>query len=337
MRGFGLARKRGYFKVMIHSKQHGIFPAGPYGAAAARFFYSQPAGDGARTLDDEITDYESRFAEIVADLRDPCRAGVLPNEEVAEVVAHLTVRNAQIRESAAYAFEKLFEGAAAQFGDVEQDKAALGLDDAKPSQMWREILEAQYQENKVLFQARGIPQQHFVNFFFQVIKQNFDSRHPEMMEGLQFAFGKIASQLPEIAKTNHNRALSKTLAPEERVEVLKTLSWRLCPVTPGVVILPDCIAVDGLTLETCMPLALRPNKEVSAVLMPLDSHRVLLGTRAESDLTVPEQLNEMLASCAWDFFVAVHTNDALGQLLSLVRSKTKQHLDSEIEKSIART
>lgn len=249
----------------------------------------------------------------------------------------MTVRNAQIRQSAAYGFEKLFEGVAAQFGDVEQDKTALGLDDAKPSQMWREVLEAQYQEYKAVLQVRGITQQHFVNFFFQIIKQNFSSRHPEMMEGLQLVFDKIASELPEITKTGHNQALSKMLAPKERVQALKALSWRICPIASGVVILPDCIAVDGLSLETCMPLAYRSNKEVSAVVMPLDSHRVLIGTVAESDLTLPKQLNELLASCAWDFFVAAHTNDALGQLLSLVGSKTTEHLDSEIEQSISKS
>lgn len=337
MRGFGRPRKRGYFQVTIHSKERGIFPVGPDGAAAARFFYSRPAAAGARTLDDEITDYENRFGKIVAELRDPCRTGALPSDKIAEVVAHLTVRNAQIRESVAYGFGKAFEGVAAQFGNVDHDRTALGLDDAKPSQMWREVLEAQYQEYKVVLQARGISQQHFVNFFFQVIKQKFDSRHPEMLEGLQFVFEKIASQMPEIAKTGHNQALSKTLAPDERIEVLKALSWRICPIASGVVILPDCIAVDGLTLETCMPLAYRPNTEVNAVLMPLDSHRVLLGTRAESDLTLPKQLNEVLASCAWDFFVAVHTDDALGQLLSLVGSRTTEHLDSEIEQSIAKS
>lgn len=73
------------------------------------------------------------------------------------------------------------------------------------------------------------------------------------------------------------------------------------------------------------------------MLMPLDSHRVLLGTCAESELTLPEQLNEVLASCAWDFFVAVHNNDALGKLLSLVGSRTTEHLDSESEQSIAKS
>lgn len=86
----------------------------------------------------------------------------LPNEKIGEIVAHLTVRNAQIRQSAACGFGKLFEGVAAQFGNVERDKTALGLDDTKPSQMWREVLEAQDQEHKVVLQARGITQQHFV-------------------------------------------------------------------------------------------------------------------------------------------------------------------------------
>ena len=336
LRGFGQVRKRGYFKVTIHSKERGIFPVGPDGAAAARFFYSRPAADAARTLDDEITDYETQFAEVVADLRNPGRTGALPTDKIAEIVVHLTVRNAQIREAATYGFGKLFEGTAAQFGDVNQDKTALGLDNTKPSQMWQEVLEAQYEEHKAFFQTQGMTKQHFINFFFQVIKQKFDSRHPEMMESLQFVFEKIASELPNIAKTGHNQALSKTLAPEERIAALKALSWQICPIASGIVVLPDCIAIDGLALETCMPLAFRPNKEVSAVLMPLDSHRVLLGTRADSALVLPEQLNQLLVSCAWDFFVAVQTNDALGQLLSLVGSKTKQHLDSQVELSIAK-
>lgn len=81
-----------------------------------------------------------------------------------------------------------------------------------------------------------------------------------MMEGLQFVFGKIGSQLPEIAKTGHNQALSTTLEPEERVEALKALRCRICAIASGVVILPDRIAMDGLSLETCMPLTYRPTK-----------------------------------------------------------------------------
>ncbi len=61
------------------------------------YFYSTPSTDGSRTLDEQITNYENSFANLVHTLRATPLGAPADSAKAAEVVAHLTIRNAHLR------------------------------------------------------------------------------------------------------------------------------------------------------------------------------------------------------------------------------------------------
>ncbi|MEP5003244.1 MAG: hypothetical protein ABJT05_13115, partial [Paracoccaceae bacterium] len=64
----------------------------------ARDFYSKPSLDGSPTLDDLITDYETRLQSLVDELRDADFSTQVRSSDASEVVTHLTMRAAYLRE-----------------------------------------------------------------------------------------------------------------------------------------------------------------------------------------------------------------------------------------------
>ncbi|MGN7752855.1 hypothetical protein [Sinorhizobium sp. 22678] len=64
---------------------------------ASEYFYSDPAADSARTLDDDITDIETPISRILAGIRAQPVGAVVNSTDAAEIVNHLVPRTAHVR------------------------------------------------------------------------------------------------------------------------------------------------------------------------------------------------------------------------------------------------
>ncbi|MGU3456489.1 DUF4238 domain-containing protein [Brevundimonas sp. M1A4_2e] len=65
LRGFETETRTGH-RLWVHHRNRGTFEANVQDVAASRFFYSEPRAEGApETLDDQITAYESRLADLL--------------------------------------------------------------------------------------------------------------------------------------------------------------------------------------------------------------------------------------------------------------------------------
>jgi hypothetical protein len=73
------------------------YPSNIDRVAAESYFYSRPSDDGAQTLDDTITEYEERLLPLVQALRVAPPDTPIGSSLAAEVIAHLTTRNAHLR------------------------------------------------------------------------------------------------------------------------------------------------------------------------------------------------------------------------------------------------
>ena len=60
-------------------------------------FYSEPAVDGAQTLDDYITDIETPISRMLADIRAAPVGAQISSADAAEVLNHLIPRTAHVR------------------------------------------------------------------------------------------------------------------------------------------------------------------------------------------------------------------------------------------------
>ena len=68
-RGFLIPETGDAERVFVFRRGGKSYPSHINRSGAERYFYSQPSLAGERTLDDEITDYESRLTTLVSELR----------------------------------------------------------------------------------------------------------------------------------------------------------------------------------------------------------------------------------------------------------------------------
>jgi hypothetical protein len=106
-------------------------------------FYSEPASDGSKTLDDDITDYENIAAPRLQTLKGATLGSVVDSAAAAEIVSHLTIRNAHLRRGFTMAAKKMFVKAVDVFGNEARLRPLLGIDHSSPSQAIKDIVDEQ--------------------------------------------------------------------------------------------------------------------------------------------------------------------------------------------------
>jgi hypothetical protein len=119
-------------------------------------FYSNPSVDGQKTFDEHITEYETAFDKLLSGLKNTEPGVAVEARQAAEVVAHLTIRNAYLRRAFGLGIEKLYSDAAVLFGDEATLRPIMGLDDKSPSAMFKEAIDKLI-ETSPEFKQLGLP------------------------------------------------------------------------------------------------------------------------------------------------------------------------------------
>ena len=319
LRSFGVKRGKKTY-VVAYTYDRGIFAPPTDGIGAEANFYSKLDVEGAtETLDDRITDYEQRLPSIFKRLRDvsPVTDSTLP----AELVTHLSVRNAHFRKAAAVGGAGIFEGMRRVLGNEETARVLMGVAGDEPSELFAAQLLEMWEKFGPLASLAGMTQEQFDVFAFQAVKANFSSFHAEIAEPLKQTFSDMVAQVPEVAANAQRRSLTETLSPEKRVDRLSEYSWRTVE-TAEHVVLPDCVAVGVDTASGILPLMLTDLDQTETVLMPLAFDRLLIGSR-NAGSNIPANINEVFARCSWDFFVARDRTPELEGHRALLRTTSE--------------
>lgn len=327
LRGFGRKNKAKAIQVVVYRRDK-IFATGTRGIGAERFFYSPLTTDSEPTLDDQITNYEQQLDGYIEQLRS-CEIGMeLDAAKAAEAVVHLTVRTAQLRNSFAHGARRAAVGVAAAFLDPAKRWQLLGYHLPKPTGEVKATIEKAYVSGG--FRARGVPRKTFFKFMFEGMKAEF--RKQEGMQEIEGALAALVERVPDAAASGHRKALSKTLAPEKRVDALRRFRWQVQE-SPADLLLPDCVAIEGDGLENCRPLAYAPNTAVRQVFMPVTTRRVLVGSISHIS-QLPAALSRMFARCSWEYFVALDRRAEFEMLVPEITSATELFMNEKINKGL---
>ena len=175
---------------------------------------------------------------------------------------------------------------------------------------------------------KGISEEQFTALFFATAKQKFSSLHVEMAEKLSSIFGLLIDELPILAQSSHRKSLSESLTPPLRIEKLRALEWRVYDPSSALV-LPDCVAVAFDRKGEVHPMMLADFENLEAVLMPLSTNRLLIGTCNTGK--IPETaFNDAFSGCSWDFFVARDRSAELERLRGLLRTRVYSVIDDQV-------
>lgn len=284
-----------------------------YEVAVEPHFYSVPSSDGSRTLDDEITDYEDAAARRLNSLKKSPTDTKVNCETAAEIVAHLTIRNAHLRRIFTLGVTKLVGRAADAFCDETTLRSILGVDGKVVSLSVRDFIDEQLRDNPALASS-GLPAHVLYQIAQMSLKERFRTFFAEAVPMMTATFDFLDAQAPSSIRDGHNKALSTSIVPDHRVDMLKALRWKVLPTSGDGFILPDCVALaedDGSGLK---PLIVADLDKVAVVLMPLSSDRMLVGIRPSAAVPALSDFNEAAAGASHTFFIAAESNDKLTQL-----------------------
>ncbi len=250
----------------------------------------------------------------------------------AEVVAHLTVRGAFIRDFFASGFQEMLVTIGSLFSSEESSRSILGIDYVEPADMVLDAINSAYAElPKVV--SKQLPRPLFMRLASAHLRENFQDFHNTFAPQLELIMTKLQHELPTLARRGHAKALEQRMAPDKRVAVLSSLTWTVRPYDRHSLILPDCVALSEFTDGSLGPLHIQENEKLASVLVPLSDHCLLIGQQADAsrfDISAQEFNRSASASC-WEFFIASHKSEELTTFATEIGHRPREFLSATID------
>lgn len=327
LRNFAAPSKGKNEQVWVFTKDK-TYSSSTEGVGAERHFYSELSSDGTQTLDDLITNYEKRLKSMLATLLAASPGSEVDATVAAEVVAHLTIRNALIRKSSG-AWMRLLVGEASNlFTDEANLRAMLGVDARQfPEKIAAMVREEMTKDTR--FAQTGLPLPVLEKIAFMAMKENFGRAMSDTIPLMQAALQLIANDAPKMSRQGHNKALSSGLGADKRTELLGQLIWSVQEHSREL-ILPDCVALGSEGNNQPLPLILADPKQLTYALMPLAPDRMLVGLSPGRDMPDLARFNAAAAASSHSFFVSHRKGDDLNELVSVIGTRSDETIQTAI-------
>ena len=296
---------------------------------AQYYFYSDPSADGHPTLDDQISDVESKLALDLQSIRSEKIGDSIASHSVAAIIAHLAPRTAHIRDSAKHGIVQILDRAVDVFADPDNLQAIIGLDRHAPNDPFREyVMKDLISRPEVATLA--IPPQVLERIAFYYTKENCPQFLENALPAFRPIFDALASRAGELVRDSHNRALSEIVLTNPRESFLRSLNWRIESAPRAGAILPDCVVVAVDKNDVTAPFMFCGQNEVRAVIMAISPEKLLIGRK--NGWEPPPQFNYNIgaAQASYNYFLSSCNNIEMDRLRPMVGT----HPTSIIEESI---
>lgn len=337
LRGFEASRSGKGEQVIVFRHGRDPYLSGISDVAAQRDFYSGLSEDGKKTLDDVITEYENRLGSLLSELRSIEPGQPIAPRLAAEVVSHLTIRTASVRDLFGLGAQELMSGVSLFLGDSEVVRQYLKIDSAEPDPLIIEEIENALDQALPMLPLAARSMLKRMAIF--KLRESFSDEYGKHLGAFMDGIGSLIQSLPKIVRDGHAKALTNTLVPEARVSALADLYWTKVGVDSGQhFVLPDCVAMALAhgEEEAYMPHFLHPSDELAVIVMPLSASELLIGCR---DMKTPEvdaaAINRAAAKCAFDFFVASKCDEEALRASALIGIVSKVSMLSTVRESLS--
>lgn len=317
-RGFQAATTGKRERVVVYKRNRPAYFAPIGDNAAERDFYSGPRKDEwDRTLDDHITEFESTIARALWDLKNSPPGAPVDADKAATLVSHLAVRSAHVRKG----FAETAQALARLIGEVLRDPAAARQwmkIDSSDTQSTTATMIAEELESAALASLPEAEKKMIQRIAMFRMREVFERAIEQMSPQLLASVEQMIAIIPDAAASGHARALERSLAPVERVSHLRELNWTVLEANhEGGLVLPDCVVVSEVAPvdgRRFVPYAFTSDEEFTAVLMPLTTTLLLVGSKKGEAIQIPPLLNREFARCSLEFFMASTENTQLAGL-----------------------
>jgi len=312
-------------------------------AAAMRDFYSKPSVDGAPTLDDMITEYEYRLQFLVDDIRGADLNTTLDPNVIGEVVAHLSIRAAYLRElvglgasEMSATIDTLIHNPADLLGEVKLLKHRV------PSEF--DVLATEQLEKRGLHLLTNISTKAIVRLLYHAVREDFDILHTAAVDQFTDWVGEFEHRFTNFDQTVHTQVLQDQLVPSARKEQLAALSWQVIECSERNAPIADCVAI-AEDENGWGPYILSNPKSIKSVILPLSPSKLAVGSIEENwSEKAQNYAQNAIAGCVSfyisDQFEDVTSNelDGLGQVArETISDLTSSSIRETIEQFVCDT
>lgn len=276
--------------VFVFFRNGKIIEVKPENIGHQRDFYDSDSGNA----DILITHDEGiKYSRILSALRDNKKVN---NTQIAELLAHLTVRTKSVRELSSDLSLKASELILKKIANP-QICSALMLAHIKnnPDEMIKLF------RKQPEFRASGITQALFIELMTHIAKE-----HPEtFLPFVKNMHDKLdLSIFQKGLKEAINKRLISSTAPETRVNALIGLDYQLVDLKSNDAVLSDAMVVYQSDTNEWSILP-RDHTKLKHVYLPLSPNRLLVGSYTGIvDLTDLNIYREMAIKCSHQFFIA---------------------------------
>lgn len=335
LRGFLICQQSGQTHVYRRDK---MFISKTDSVAAQRDFYSKPANDANKTLDDKLTDYEGRLGELLRILREKNVGTDVEASIAAEVIAHLTPRSKSLRSIFGHGTQKLISGLADVISDKTLMISLLGLDEPTTNKKWSEHIASSFNRNPEIAKSLGgvseeigIPKDSIERMLFMSAKESFLGDANPFYFQLQPLFTQLLTGIEDAISYGHKKVLNNGVVVEARKQSLESLLWRIFPAPQEGAIMPDCIAI-GFDEEEGVYLPYIMASSISTVIMPLTSEKLLVGVRASNINVDLSGFNDDASECSDELFIAA--SSAHEYLRKNIGGRWKNRMDNLVHDTL---
>lgn len=309
-RGFAAERKGKLARVWYYAPDQEPSLRSMKSVGAQRRFYSDAERDGVVTLDGRLTRYENGpFNALLNHLREQPPGSTIEAKGAAEAVAHLSVRNAHIRDVISFAAKRMAFTALDLFGNEQKLRQLLGLDAPRSNAKFEALLDKALADRPEFAQL-PIDRSVINEVAFAFSRENFDQIFAQQRPALATMIDVALGDSQRLSRDAHVRILEENFTPEALFARLRKLRWRIEPaLLPAV--LPDCIALSFAADGEPSPIMMGASKNTAAVAMPIASDRFLVGLSEGSDAPGLVPWNVWAASCSSSFFISAEERPEL--------------------------
>ena len=296
-------------------------------------FYSHSAATGNITLDDEITNAESRLSSILRTIRSVPIGDSVDPADAAAIIAHLAPRTAHLRDSLKHGLAQVVDRTTALFTDPGNVRAFVGLDQPIPNDQFREQVLSDLKDLPELYRL-NLPVHVLERVAFYISKENEDDFLDNFISHVRPVLDGLLSESDKLVRDSHNKGLKENLKSNHRETFLRTLDWTIQSAPTVGAILPDCVVIAINKEAEIAPLMLAGHDDISAVVMPVSPEKLLVGITDGCALPRSFNYNVEAARASYSFFLSSRNNAEILRLSPAIAERSIFVLDEEVESGI---
>jgi len=324
------ANKKENIFVWVHPKGKEPYECNIVNVGVEREFY----GQGAQSVDDEITDIEGPFANCLNHLRKSADDGSkVTDSTLLEFVAHLTARTKHLRESIIDSTGYLFDNVFGHLSEYNNWREFCLRYFTQHPEVIKEELEKFFLRVPMSAHKKAMARQRIKKMPIERILQFMDKENSEYEMLFEVLRLKFTVDLSDVVKQAHIKSLLKNLVSQPRVEHYQKLHWYVRRSSEPLVLGDVCCL---FKIESKYKSLGGTEDAIERIYLPIASDCVVVGNLRDEvpDISVTE-LNGASVRVSRDYFISsVHSAD-MNRLSDLLGTESQMATEDELEQIVS--